>query len=75
MQEVVGEMGGVALPVTVIFCVEPGGEVLGVIGARLTGPGDVLRASGETGVVCFRCRSDDFIIIRRFHLSVNESDR
>ena len=68
-----GELGGVAPPVTVMFCMEPGGEVFGVMGAKVMGPGDVLRASGETGVVCFRCRSEVLIIILRLSFSVNES--
>ena len=39
----------------------------------MIGPGDVLRASGETGV-CLRCRSDDLIIFLR-NFSLKESER
>lgn len=74
-RDVGGELGGVALPVIVMFCIEPGGEEFGVMGVTVMGPGDVLRASGDTGVVCFRCRSDeDLIIILRLNFSVKESD-
>lgn len=74
VRDVGGEVGGVAPPVLLMFCMEPGGELLGVIGVMVMGPGDVLRARGETGVVCFRCRSDeDLIIILRLSFSVNES--
>lgn len=45
-----GEFGGVA---PVMFCMDPGGEELGVTCVMVMGPGEVLRASGETGV-CFR---------------------
>ena len=65
-----GELGGVG---PVMFCMEPGGEELGVVCVIVIGPGDVLRASGETGV-CLRCLSDDLIIFR-LSLSLMESER
>lgn len=64
-----GELGGVA---PVMFCMEPGGEELGVTCVMVMGPGEVLRANGDTGV-CFRWRSDDLMIFRR-SLSLKESD-
>ena len=71
--EVGGEFGGV-VPVIVMFCIEPGGEELGETALTVAGPGEVLRARGETGVVCFRWRSDDLITLR-LNLSVKESER
>jgi len=68
-----GELGGV-FPVITIFCMEPGGEELGDTGLTVAGPGEVLRARGETGVVCLRWRSDDLMTLR-LSLSVKESDR
>lgn len=64
-----GELGGVE---ELIFCMDPGGEEFGVITwERATG--EVLRASGETGV-CFRLRWSDFIPENLFFiLSVKES--
>ena len=49
-----GELGGVA--VLLMFCMEPGGEELGVMmWKRAMGGPWVLRARGDTGV-CFRLR-------------------
>ena len=61
-----GELGGVG---PVILVIEPGGEEFVIV----MGPGEVLRARGETGVVCFLCLSEVFIFLR--NLSLKESER
>ena len=58
-----GELGGV-----VMFCMEPGGEELGVMWTMEIGPGEVLRARGDTGVVCLRCLSDLITFLLNFSL-------
>ncbi len=62
-----GELGGV-----VMLCMEPGGEEFGVTRVMVMGPGEVLRAKGETGG-CLRCLSVDIIFLRIF--SLKESER
>lgn len=73
--DVGGELGGVLMGAAlVMFCMDPGGEELGETGTTVAGPGDVFLAKGETGVVCFRWRSDVLMTLR-LNLSVKESDR
>ena len=50
---------------------DPGGDEFGVM-TWVSATGEVLRASGETGV-CFRLRWSDFIPVNFFILSVKES--
>lgn len=56
-----------------MFCMEPGGEEFGVMCEMVMGPGEVLRASGDTGG-CLRCLSEDLIIFL-LNLSLKESER
>ena len=63
-----GELGGVP---PVRFCIDPGGEEFGVMTCD-SATGEVLLASGETGV-CFLLRSPGLIIL--VMRSLKDSDR